>query len=142
MTLQLEWMVKKVIHDSNMIVIKWASEPKNSKLSLIWINASVLHFGQANQGWTFTINGRVLGSVLKWGPEGASTYFLESDDTVDGGEDDIWDSCLHWLGRRLQGLTVVLQLYKMLIRPHLQSFIQFGHFAAIRISLSWKRVQT
>ena len=99
---------------------KWQMEFNSDK-------CEVLHFGKANLSRTYTLNGKVLGSVAEQrdlGVQGHSSLKVESQ--VDRIVKEAF-GMLSFIGQSIEyrSWEVMLWLYRTLVRPLLEYCVQF-----------------
>eukprot|EP00061_Rhincodon_typus_P008284 g30756.t1 len=103
----------------------------------------VLHFGKANQGRTYTLNGKVLGSVAEQKDFGVQVHnSLKVESQVDRimkqafGMLVFINQCIEY-----RSCKVMLQLYRTLFRPLLKYCIQFWSLCYRKDIVKLERVQ-
>eukprot|EP00061_Rhincodon_typus_P015981 g43948.t1 len=86
----------------------------------------VLHFGKASQGRTYTLNGKVLGSVTEQRPWTAGHSSLKVDSQVDRIVKKAF-GVLAFIGQCIEykSLEVMLRLYRTLMTLLLEYCVQF-----------------
>ena len=87
----------------------------------------VFHFGKSNKGRTFTVNSRALGNVVEQRDLGVWVYSsLKEASQVDRV---VKKACgtLSFIGQNIEhsNCEVMLQLYKTLLKPHLEYCFKF-----------------
>ena len=87
----------------------------------------VLHFGTSNKGRTYTVNGRPLGSVVEQRDLGVQVLgSLKVESQVDKVVKKAFGT-VAFISHSIEygSWKVMLQLYKTLVRPHLEYCVQF-----------------
>ena len=115
--------MKKVISDCNGILINWASGLMEFNLD----KCEVMHFGRLNRGRTYSVNGRALRRVIEQRDLGVHVHSsLKVESQVDRVVKKAF-GMLGFIGLNIEyrSWDVLLRLYKILVRPHLEYCVQF-----------------
>jgi len=93
----------------------------------------VLYFGKSNQGRTYTVNGRALGSVQEQRDLGVHVHSsLKAESQVDKVVKKAFSTLAFSQGIEYRSWDIMLQLYKSLVRLH------FGHPVIGKSLINWK----
>eukprot|EP00061_Rhincodon_typus_P015858 g43775.t1 len=102
-----------------------------------------MHFGKANQGRTYTLNGKVLGSVAEQRDLGVQVLSsLKVESQVDRAVKKAF-SMLAFIGQCIENKSweVMLQLYRTLVRPLLEYCVRFCSPCYRKDVVKFERVQ-
>ena len=117
---------------------KWA---ENWQLEFNTDKCEVLHFGKSNQGRTCTVNGRVLESVEEQRDRGVQVHSsLKAASQVDRVVKKVFNT-LAFISQGIEyrSWDIMLQLYKSLVRPHLEYCVQVWSPCYIgKTLINWK----